>query len=168
MVLPSREVLPEHWSWDVFVCHAGEDKPFARELRKRLQEFDLTCFVDEDDLRVGDHAPLAMAAAVRTTHIAVILLCKEFFCKTAPQQELRDFLLGLGASRNHIVPVFMGISLEECEEMARRAGLAEVCKITGVRHAHERRRWLMNWPLHKEKTLQRIVREVCRLARRAP
>ena len=152
----------EVWTWDVFVCHAGEDKPFARFLRKRLQELGLRCFVDEDDLHVTDNAPVAMDSAVRRTYIAVILLCKEFFRKEAPQRELRQFLEDNGAFRNQVIPVFLGVSVEECEKLAQKAGLADVVKITGVRHAYERSRF-EGRPVHLEETMLRIVREVCHI-----
>ena len=160
--VPSRKFQLEHWKWDIFVCHAGEDKPFARMLRNSLHKLGLRCFVDEDDLLVGDNAPLAMDAAVRTAHIAVILLCEEFFQKKAPQQELRQFLKGRDASRNELVPVFLAVSVEECVKLARKAGLAGVCAQTGVRHAYERGRFLSR-PVHREETMQRIVREICRM-----
>ena len=160
--MPSRKFQLQHWKWDVFVCHAGEDKPFARMLRNSLQGTCLRCFVDEDDLHVGDNAPEAMDAAVRTTQIAVILLCKEFFQRRAPQQELRQFLEGRDGTRNGLVPVFLGLSVEECEKLAKKAGLAGVCAHTGVRHACERGRFLGR-PVHREETMQRIVREICRI-----
>lgn len=160
--MPSREFQLLHWTWDIFVCHAGEDKPFACVLRNSLQTLGLRCFVDEDDLRVGDNAPLAMDAPVRTTHIAVILLCKEFFQKKAPQQELHHFLKGRNAARNELVPVFLALSVEGCEKLATKAGLAGVCAQTGVRHAYERGRY-QGRPVHLEATMQRIVREICRM-----
>ena len=155
----SPKFRKEVWTWDVFVCHAGEDKPFARFLRNSLRDLGLRCFVDEDDLRVGDNAPLAMDAAVRSTYIAVVLLCEEFFQKKSPQQELRQFLKGRGRFRNEVVPVFLAVSVEECEKLAKRVGLADVVEITGIRHAYERSRFLGR-PILLEETMQRIVGEI--------
>ena len=159
---PSREFQLKLWHWDIFVCHAGEEKPFAQLLRNCLNGLGLRCFVDEDDLRVADNAQQAMDAALRTTHIAVVLLCEEFFQKEAPQEELRQILIGRRACRNELVPVFLGVSVEECKKLAQPAGLADVCAHSGVRHAYERHRF-QGKPVHREETMQRIVCEICRM-----
>ena len=149
----------QRWTWDVFVCHAGEDKAFARLLRKRMLPLGLRCFVDEDSLRKGERAPPAMQTAVRSTHIAVVLLCEEFFQKEAPQNELHWFLKDGRQHRNVVVPVFLGITVETCQELAGPAGLEAVCEYTGVRHASEHRRFT---GLHviEEETMQRIIESV--------
>ena len=159
---PSRDFQLKHWDWDIFVCHAGEEKPFARLLRSSLQELGLRCFVDEEDLRVADNAQRAMDAALRRTHIAVVLLCEEFFQKEAPQKELRQLLDDHRACRNELVPVFLGVSVEECEMLAQPAGLADICVHSGVRHAYERHRF-QGKPVHREETMQRIVCEIHRM-----
>lgn len=147
---------------DTFVCHAGEEKPFARLLRNSLQKLGLRCFVDEDDLRVADNAQRAMDAALLTTHSAVILLCHDFFQKEAPHKELRQILDDHRAFFNELVPVFLGVSVEEFENLAQPAGLADICVQSGVRHAYERHRF-QSKPVHREETMQRIVREICRM-----
>lgn len=144
------------------MCHAGEEKPFAGLLRESLQKLGLRCFVDEEDLRVADNAQRAMDAALRRTHIAVVLLCEEFFQKEAPQRELRQILDDHRACRNELVPVFLGVSVEECEKLAQPAGLADVCAHSGVRHAYERHRF-QGKPVHREETMQRIVCEIRRM-----
>ena len=73
----------------------AQTRPFAQLLRKCMLPFMLRCFVDEESLRAGEHAPQAMDAAARSTQIAVVLLSEEFFQKEAPQRELRCFLEGV-------------------------------------------------------------------------
>ena len=155
----SRAYQLQRWAWDVFVCHAGEDKAFARLLRERMLPLTFRCFVDEDSLRVGERAPQAMQAAVRSTQIAVVLLCEEFFQKEAPQRELRWFLEGGRQSRIVVVPVFLGITVERCQELAGLAELEGVCEYTGVRHASERRRFT-GVPVHEEETMLRVIQSV--------
>ena len=57
------------------------------------------------------------------------------------------------------MPVFWGITLERCQELAGRAGLEAVCKYTGVRHACERRRFT-GVTVHEEETMQHIIQSV--------
>ena len=157
----TRQLQLEMWECDVFVCHSGPDKPFARALRRRMPQ-GLRCFVDEDSLIPGDPAPEVMKAAARKTQIAVVLLCGQFFCNEAPQEELRWILCDAKEGRTTLVPVFLGITIEECEGRAKEKGLDAVCKITGLRHICERRMFTGR-PLHREVTLWRIVSTVCGL-----
>ena len=155
----TRKYQLERWHWDVFVCHAGPDKAFARLLGDKLRLLGLRCFVDEDSLPAGGKASEAMEAAARTTHIAVVLLCREFFVKKAPKQELRWFLHGCDQSRNQVVPVFLGITVERCEKLAAKVGLEAVTGLTGVRHACERTRFTGR-PVYEEETMYRIIQSV--------
>ena len=102
----SRAYVVKRWRWDVFVCHAGPDKTFARLLYDEMQPLGLRCFVDEDALSPGGKAYEEMEAAARSTHIAVVLLCEEFFQREAPRRELGWFLSGCKQDRNKVVPVF--------------------------------------------------------------
>ena len=155
----SRAYVEERWAWDVFVCHAGPDKGFARLLGDKLRQLKLRCFVDEDSLDPGGDAFVAMEAAARDTHIAVVLLCEEVFQRKAPQRELRWFLDGCKQNRNKIVPVFLGITVERCEELAKPLGLEAVTGISGLRHHWHRMRF-SGKPVHEEATMHRIIQSV--------
>ena len=113
--IPSRNFQLERWAWDVFICHAGEDKDFGRCLHWRLLRAGLRSFLDEASLRMGGNAPATMKAAVHKTQIAVVLLSEEFFRKSCPQQELGWFLESRKASRSTVLPVFFGVTVKRCE-----------------------------------------------------
>ena len=155
----SRAFQLERWAWDVFICHAGPDKNFARLLRKYMLPLGLRCFVDEDSLHPGDHACQAMEAAIRSTHVAVVLLCEEFFQQEAPQRELRWFLEKGRLSSSVVLPVFLGITVERCHELAAPLGLAALTGIVGVRHASEGQRFA-GMPVHEEETMHRVIQSV--------
>ena len=155
----SRAYQLKRWQWDVFVCHAGPDKVFALLLCDELRPLGLRCFVDEDNLFVGDNPLTIMEAAARSAHIAVVLLCEEFFQRKAPIRELRWFLDGCKQNRNQVVPVFLGITVERCTELAAPLGLAAVTGITGVRHVTERHRFAGR-PVHEEETMHRVIQSV--------
>ena len=156
---PSRAYQLKRWLWDVFICHAGEDKVFARALRQHMLPFSLRCFVDEDSLPIAQHALQAMEAAVRSTQIAVVLLSEEFFQREAPLQELRWFLEGYKQNRNNVMPVFLGITVERCEELAAPLGLAAVTGISGMRHAPERQSFTGKL-VHHEETMKQVIQSV--------
>ena len=112
---PTRHFRLSRWSWDVFICHAGEDKPFGLCLHQRLEQFGLRSFLDQKSLLGGSDSPLMLEVAVKSSYIAVVLLSEEFFAKPWPQRELRLFLKGRSAMRQIVVPVFLGISHERCD-----------------------------------------------------
>ena len=156
----SRDFQRENWTWDVFVCHAGPDKPFALTLAKRLPA-QLRCFVDEQSLLVGDHATLCMEDAVNTTQIAVVLLCRTFFSREDPQKELGWILENWAEGRTTVVPVFLGVTPKQCSELARGAGkgMEKVCELTGLRHMCERRT-VDGRTVNREETLHDVVYKV--------
>ena len=156
----SRDFQRENWTWDVFVCHAGPDKPFALALKKRLPA-KLRCFVDEKSLLVGDHATLCMEDAVKSTQIAVVLLCRAFFSREDPRKELGWILEDWAEGRTMVVPVFLGISVKLCSQLARETaqGLEKVCEVTGLRHMCERGT-LNGRTVNREETLHDIVYKV--------
>ena len=155
----SRAEQLQMWTSDAFICHAGEDKPFAMLLHDRLGKLGLRTFLDEASLEIGYSAAEALEAAVKATHVAVVLLCEEFFQKEWPRRELGWFLQRHLAGRSKLVPVFLGVTHERCKQLASTAGLEAVCDVTGIRHAGERTR-VMGRPVMHEATLDRIVQAV--------
>ena len=146
--------------WDVFVCHAGPDKRFALALKARLPD-ELRCFVDEESLLVGDHAPVCMEDAVKSTQIAVVLLCREFFRREDPQKELGWILEDWADGRTTLLPVFLGATVKVCSELARGSGqgLEKVCEVTGLRHMCERHT-VDGRTVTREETMSDIVYKV--------
>ena len=144
------------WTWDVFICHAGTDKRFAQMLREAMP-VGLRCFVDENSLLRARHAPSAMEDAVHDTHIAVVLLCEEFFEREAPQQELRWFLKSCRNNRSTIMPVFLGITVERCMELAKPRGLEEICECVSHASERDRRTGLL---VNQEETMYEILKSV--------
>ena len=100
-----------------------------------------------------------MEDAVHSTHIAVVLLCEEFFEREAPQQELRWFLKSCRNARSEIIPVFLGITVERCAELAKPWGLEAICEYAGVRHASERDR-RTGLLVNQEETMFKILQSI--------
>ena len=112
---PRRQFQLNHWSWDVFICHAGKDKRFGQRLHERLLQHGLRAFLDQESLVVGMAAPQSLEEAVKATQIAVVLLSEQFFAKAWPKRELRWFLEDSCESRLAIIPVFLGVTQGRCE-----------------------------------------------------
>lgn len=123
----------ELWKWDVFICHAENDKVFAQSLRDQLLPLRVLLYEDSPSFD-GRTALQQVEAAVRSTFIAVVLLCEEVFQEGGPLQELRWFLEGCRQGMNKLIPVFLGITGERCEELAQEAGLAWALSSAALQH----------------------------------
>ncbi|KAK9818211.1 hypothetical protein WJX72_008866 [[Myrmecia] bisecta] len=154
----SRSFQKRRWDWDVFICHAGEDKPFGRLLWDRLVLHDLRAFLDDESLVLGTQVDQSLERAAKSTQIAVVLLSREFFQKEWPRKELGWFLSHAEATRAQVIPVFLRITADECAQLAGDDALAAVCNIGGIRHAGEQ---YLNMPVYEQRTIEQIVEEIC-------
>jgi hypothetical protein len=102
--------------WDVFICHASEDKEnLVRPLATLLQESGLTVWYDEFTLKIGDSLRRKIDEGLANSRYGIVVLSKYFFAKNWPQQEL-DGLISkeiVESGTKVILPVWHNISLEE-------------------------------------------------------
>ncbi len=73
---------------DIFISHASEDKNFVRSLAKKLYEYKLEIWYDENDLKLGDNFRPEIEKAISITRYAVVVCSRNYFSKSWPQQEL--------------------------------------------------------------------------------
>lgn len=75
--------------YDVFICHASEDKePFVRDLKAALEGTGLKAWIDEGELVLGARLRQTIDRGLSHSRFAVIVLSQHFFSKRWPQQEL--------------------------------------------------------------------------------
>ena len=67
------------WKYEVFISHAGEDKP--RELRNSLRMIGIRAFVDHEDLQGGDHAVDIMLGSADSAPVGLAVFSPAFFRK---------------------------------------------------------------------------------------
>ncbi len=123
-----REPAPsEPKQWDVFVCHASEDKAeIARPLAEALQAEGLNVWYDEFSMTVGDSLRRKINEGIARSRFGVVVLSPTFFSKEWPQNEL-DGLTALEVEgRKVILPVWHEIE---------RVGVAEFSPILADRLA---------------------------------
>lgn len=99
--------------WDVFICHASEDKDdFVRPLAEALRERGLRVWFDEFTLRVGDSLRRSIDRGLRSSTYGVVVISPNFLAKDWPQREL-DGLVALEVEgRKVILPVWHNIDVE--------------------------------------------------------
>ena len=100
--------------WDVFVCHASEDKEvFVRPLANGLVKSGLSVWFDELSLKVGDSLRKAIDDGLANSRYGIVVLSKSFFAKSWPQHELDGLMSREIAGTKVILPVWHNISVEE-------------------------------------------------------
>lgn len=102
-------------SWDVFISHASEDKPFVRKLARGLQDAGLRVWFDEFALEAGDSLRRSIDRGLRESRYGVVVLSPNFFRKEWPQRELDGFTARDDGRAKVIIPVWYKISAEEVQ-----------------------------------------------------
>jgi hypothetical protein len=93
--------------WDVFVCHASEDKQeFVRPFARALREARLRVWYDEFTLTLGDSLRRSIDRGLARSRYGIVVLSPNFFAKDWPQREL-DGLASLEVGgRKVILPLW--------------------------------------------------------------
>ena len=128
--------------------------------------------MDEETL-IGEHAPRNIDLAVPKTQISIVLYSRELFVSHYAKQELRWILANWLQGRTMPLPVFLGISPDECARLVWWAdfpwsalpwsvGLTAISQATGLRHADERIKFT-SMPVSHERTMNKIIKRVCML-----
>lgn len=117
--LSTREVeisgeSPALMEWDVFICHASEDKEeFVRELANALVDTGLKIWYDEFTLKVGDSLRRSIDRGLAHSRYGIVIISPAFLRKEWPQKEL-DGLVGFEVNgRKVILPVWHEIDVDE-------------------------------------------------------
>lgn len=102
--------------WDVFVCHASEDKEaIARPLTVALTGAGLTVWYDEVTLTLGDSLRQSIDRGLAQSRYGVVILSPSFFNKNWPQRELDGLTTKEMSSGKVILPVWHLIGRGEIE-----------------------------------------------------
>src|SRR5271157_117540 len=101
-------------TWDVFVCHASEDKEeIVRPLASALQASGLHVWYGETTLKVGDSFRQAIDRGLAASRYGIVVLSHNFFAKKWPQQELDGLFSKEVAGMKIILPVWHKITESE-------------------------------------------------------
>jgi predicted nucleotide-binding protein len=106
--------------WDVFICHASEDKtevarPLAIELRKSIR-----VWLDEGELALGDSLRRKIDEGLTRSRFGVVVLSPDFFRKEWPQSELDALVSREMNGRKVILPILHRMA---AVEVGARSGL---------------------------------------------
>lgn len=109
-------VTPTLKDYDVFVCHASEDKDMiVRPLAKALREEGRSVWYDEFELRIGASLRRSIDAGLSNSRFGAVVLSESFFAKGWSNYEL-DGLVTREVAQNGtqiILPIWHRVTKDE-------------------------------------------------------
>lgn len=107
--------------YDVFICHASDDKQsLVRPLAEGLRAKHIEVWYDEFTLELGDSIRRAIDRGLRQSRFGIVILSKAFFEKGWTQYELDALVERETSARAKVIlPVWHGVSHDEVAEYSQ-------------------------------------------------
>jgi len=103
--------------YDVFVCHASEDKAFVEPLAQALRDKGLKVWYDRFELKLGDSLRQKIDHGLANSRYGVVVLSGAFFKKNWPQSELDALATRQNAEgRKVILPIWHEIEANDVQK----------------------------------------------------
>jgi SIR2-like domain/TIR domain len=100
--------------FDLFICHASEDKEaFVEPLARRLKEQNLRVWYDSFRLKWGDRLRPSIDKGLSRSRFGIVVLSPSFCRKEWPQRELEGLLALERGGRKVILPLWHGVDHED-------------------------------------------------------
>lgn len=97
-------------TWDLFICHASEDKDeVARPLAEALTGKGLSVWYDEFTLTLGDSLSTSIDYGLANSRFGVVILSPAFFNKEWPKRELDGLTAKEISSGKTILPIWHNV-----------------------------------------------------------
>ena len=107
------------WEYDVFLCHAGDDKPYVEKVYQKMKERRLKAFYDKVCLKKGDKVQRTVAEAIIRSPFFVVVLSKDFLNMQYSEAEVKA-ALAFPEENKTIIPVFYKITADESHDLTRK------------------------------------------------
>jgi len=105
---------PSAGKFDVFICHATEDKDaLVRALAADLVDLGLEVFYDEYVMKLGMSLRRTIDHGLADSRFGVVVLSHAFFAKEWPQKELDGLVTREATGEQVILPIWHNISKDE-------------------------------------------------------
>jgi TIR domain len=106
-------MIAEAAEWDVFVCHASEDKDdFVRPLAQGLEAHGLKVWFDEFTLTVGDSLRRSIDHGLASSGFGIVVISPAFLRKEWPQRELDGLVAREIGGVKVILPVWHNVTAD--------------------------------------------------------
>ncbi|MCJ7655170.1 MAG: toll/interleukin-1 receptor domain-containing protein [Dehalococcoidia bacterium] len=102
------------YDWDVFICHASEDKErFVEALASKLRGVQVSVWYDDFSLRLGDQLKDKIDEGLARSRFGIVVLSKYFFVKKWPQDELNVLVQRDSFNRKVILPIWLDVDYND-------------------------------------------------------
>ena len=116
---PSVSCLSERIMWDIFICHASEDKEeIARPLADALKSAGLAVWYDTFNLKLGDSLRESIDLGLAQSRFGVVILSPNFFSKVWPQRELNGLITREITAGKIILPILHKVTPKDVEQFS--------------------------------------------------
>ena len=102
--------------WDLFICHASEDKCWVRKLAVALQRRGWHVWYDELELTLGDSLRRRIDHGLAKSKFGIVILSNNFFRKEFPNRELDGLAAREIDGKKVILPIWHGIRRNDVEQ----------------------------------------------------
>ena len=111
-----KQMSPE--SWDVFICHASEDKAdVAEPLYKQLDSVGIRCWYDRGAILWGDSIVAKINEGLRSSRFVIVVVSPALLRKTWATREMNAALSQeIDSGTTRLLPLMVG-SDEEIQQM---------------------------------------------------
>jgi hypothetical protein len=97
--------------WDVFICHASEDKErFVARFAEALRDMGVAVWYDDFTLEVGDSLSRSIDKGLAGSRYGVVVISRDFMRKGWPEYELRGLVTREVDGEKVILPVWLGVT----------------------------------------------------------
>ena len=97
--------------WDVFVCHASEDKDsFVHPLAVSLRRLGVEVWYDKFSLRLGDSLSRSIDDGLANSRFGVVVISPHFIGKAWPERELSGLVSREIDQGRVIIPIWHGVT----------------------------------------------------------
>jgi RNase P subunit RPR2 len=104
--------------YDVFICHASEDKDYVEPLALELQRRGLSVWYDDFILKIGDSLSESIERGLRESSYGVVVISPDFFRKRWPRKELGALHAREAASQTTILPIWHNMTAAQVREQS--------------------------------------------------
>jgi len=117
-----KRVFPEHW--DVFICHASEEKvSVAEPLYKHLESVGIRCWYDRGEILWGDSIVGKINEGLRCSRFVVVVLSPVLLRKSWATKEMNVALSQeIDSGTTRVLPLMVG-SAEEIQQMTNELAI---------------------------------------------
>jgi len=142
-----RQVAPE--SWDVFICHASEDKvEVAEPLYRQLASVGIKCWYDEGEILWGDSIVEKINLGLKRSRFVVVILSLTLLSKRWATKELHAALSQeIESGTTQVLPLIVGSDDD----------VAQIQRDLAIQRDKRYLRWLGN-PRDVENELRALLR----------